>query len=144
MYKSRPLFVLYVLTTKIKLRMPTQSLNIDLSNAASCRLSCSSEFMKKTYRVRIGGIGSGEGGGGGGGRGRHNHLGPLITPAVLYGYTQSWIPIHQVIGSYVIIVGVCPSNSLATRRGTRNLIYILAFILLNLLTTSAYSASPTF
>ena len=30
-------------------------------------------------------------------------------------------------------VGVCLSNSLATRRGTRNLIYILAFILLNLL-----------
>ena len=64
MYKSRPLFVLYVLTTKIKLRMPTQSLNIDLSNAASCRLSCSSEFMKKTYRVRIGGIGGGGGEGG--------------------------------------------------------------------------------
>ena len=41
----------------------------------------------------------------------------------------------------VFIVGVCSSNSLATRRGTRNLIYILAFILLNLLTTSAYSTS---
>ena len=38
-------------------------------------------------------------------------------------------------------VGVCSSNSLATRRGTRNLIYILAFILLILLTTSAYSTS---
>ena len=32
---------------------------------------------------------------------------------------------------------MCSSNSLATRRGTRNLIYMLAFILLNLLTTSA-------
>ena len=38
-------------------------------------------------------------------------------------------------------VRVCSSNSLATRRGTRNLIYILAFILLNFLTTSAYSTS---
>ena len=38
-------------------------------------------------------------------------------------------------------MGVCSSNSLATRRGTRNLIYILAFILLILLTTSAYSTS---
>ena len=38
-------------------------------------------------------------------------------------------------------VGVCSSNSLATRWGTRNLIYILAFILLILLTTSAYSTS---
>ena len=38
-------------------------------------------------------------------------------------------------------VGVCSSNSLATRRGTKNLIYILDFILLNLLTTSAYSTS---
>ena len=37
--------------------------------------------------------------------------------------------------------GVCLSNSLATRRGTRNLIHILAFILLILLTTSAYSTS---
>ena len=44
MYKSCPLFVLL---TKIKLRMPIQSLNIDLCNAAICRLSCSSEFMKK-------------------------------------------------------------------------------------------------
>ena len=40
MYKSCPLFVL---TTKIELSMPVQSLNIDLSNAAICRLSCSSE-----------------------------------------------------------------------------------------------------
>ena len=46
-------------------------------------------------------------------------------------------------------VGVCSSNSLATRtgrRGTRNLIYILAFILLNLLITSThylYSTSPS-
>ena len=51
--------------------MPVQSLNIDLSNAAICRLSCSSE-----------------GGGGGGRRGRHNQLGTLITPVVLYGYTR--------------------------------------------------------
>ena len=35
----------------------------------------------------------------GGGRGCHYHLGTLITPAVLYGYTRSWVPIHQVIGS---------------------------------------------
>ena len=46
-------------------------------------------------------------------------------------------------------MGVCSSNSLATRtgrRGTRNLIYILAFILLNLLITSThylYSTSPS-
>ena len=39
------------------------------------------------------------------------------------------------------IVGVCSSNSLATRWGIRNLMYILAFILLNLLTTSTYTAS---
>ena len=53
--------------------MPVQSLNIDLSNAAICRLSCSSE---------------GVGGGGKGRRGRHNQLGTLITPVVLYGYTR--------------------------------------------------------
>ena len=41
-------------------------------------------------------------------------------------------------------VGVCSSNSLATRWGTRNLTYILAFIPLNLLTTSAYTTSPYF
>ena len=41
----------------------------------------------------------------------------------------------------LLTVGVCSSNSLATRRGTGNLIYILAFIFLNLLTTSAYSTS---
>ena len=43
-------------------------------------------------------------------------------------------------------MGVCSSNSLATRGGTRNLIYILAFILLSLLTTSTYylySTSPS-
>ena len=43
-------------------------------------------------------------------------------------------------------VGVCSSNSHATRRGTRNLIYTLALILLNLLTTSTYylySTSPS-
>ena len=40
------------------------------------------------------------------------------------------------------IVGVCSSNSLATWWGARNLIYILAVILLNLLTSSAYSTSP--
>ena len=53
--------------------MPVQSLNIHLSNAAICRLSCSSER---------------EGGGGGGRRGRHNQFGTLITLAVLYGYTR--------------------------------------------------------
>ena len=37
--------------------------------------------------------------GGGGRMGRHNQLGTLITPAVLYRYTRSWILIHQVIGS---------------------------------------------
>ena len=42
---------------------------------------------------------------------------------------------------FLTFVGVCSSNSLASRRGTRNLIYILAFILLNFLTTSAYSTS---
>ena len=40
--------------------------------------------------------------------------------------------------------GVFEQLALATRRGTRNPIYILAFIPLNLLTTSAYpSTSPT-
>ena len=33
--------------------------------------------------------------------GRHNQLGTLITPAVLYGYTWSWTPVHQVMGSYI-------------------------------------------
>ena len=47
----------------------------------------------------------------------------------------------RTLGKDYSIVGVCSSNSLATRRGTRNLIYILAFILLILLTTSAYSTS---
>ena len=45
MYKSCLLFVLHVLTTKIELSMLVQSLDIDLSNAAICRLSCSSAFM---------------------------------------------------------------------------------------------------
>ena len=50
--------------------------------------------------------------------------------------------LHQNNGfSTKICGGVSSSNSLATRRGTRNLIYILAFILLNLHTTSAYSTS---
>ena len=49
--------------------MPVQSLNIHLSNAAICRLSCLSER-------------------GGGRRGRHNQFGTLITLAVLYGYTR--------------------------------------------------------
>ena len=43
-------------------------------------------------------------------------------------------------------VGVCSSSSIATRRGTRNLIYILAFILLKLLTicTSTFTiTTPT-
>ena len=46
-YKSCPLFVLHILTTKIELSMPVHSLNIDLSNAAICILFCSSAFMKK-------------------------------------------------------------------------------------------------
>ena len=49
--------------------------------------------------------------------------------------------LHQNNGSPPKYVEVSSSNSLATRRGTRNLIYILAFILLNLHTTSAYSTS---
>ena len=52
--------------------MPVQSVNIHLSNAAICRLSCSSEG----------------GGGRGGRRGRHNQLGTLTIPVVLYGYTR--------------------------------------------------------
>ena len=44
MYKSCPLFVI---TTKIELSIPLQSLNINLSNAAICILSCSSAFVKK-------------------------------------------------------------------------------------------------
>ena len=47
MYKFYLLCVLHVLTTKIELSMPVRSLNIDLSNAAICILSCSSAFMKK-------------------------------------------------------------------------------------------------
>ena len=42
----------------------------------------------------------------------------------------------------IISVGACSNNSLATRRGTKNLIYILAFILLKLLTASIYSTTP--
>ena len=53
--------------------MPVQSLNIHLSNAAICSLSCSSEK----------GRGGGGGGGGGGGEegARHNQLGTLMTIA---------------------------------------------------------------
>ena len=64
----------------------------------------------------------------------------LVTP-------KSDLPhCYSVFGASELVkvskyVGVCSSNSLATRRGTRNLIYILAFILLILLTTSAYSTS---
>ena len=47
----------------------------------------------------------------------------------------------KLTGSPPKYVGLYSSNSLATRRGTRNLIYILAFNLLILLTTSAYSTS---
>ena len=47
----------------------------------------------------------------------------------------------KITGSPPKYVGLYSSNSLATRRGTRNLIYILAFNLLILLTTSAYSTS---
>ena len=54
--------------------MPVQSLNIHLSNAAICSLSCSSE--------------KGRGGGEGEVGARHNQLGTLVTPAVLYGYTR--------------------------------------------------------
>ena len=46
-YKSCPLFVLHIPTTKIELSMPVHSLNIDLSNSAICILSYSSAFMKK-------------------------------------------------------------------------------------------------
>ena len=56
--------------------MPIQSVNIHLSNAAICRLSCSSEE------------GGGGGGGGEGRGGRHNQLGTLTIPVVLYGYTR--------------------------------------------------------
>ena len=49
MYRSCLLFVLHVLTTKIEVSMPVQSLNIDLSNAAICILSCSSAFME--YKI---------------------------------------------------------------------------------------------
>ena len=107
MYKSCPLFVLHVLTTKIELSMPVRSLNIDLSNAAICILSCSNAFLNPPRLTEFPGfpsLGNGrrEGGGGGRGggrRGRHNQLGTLITPAVLYGYTWSWIPVLQVSGS---------------------------------------------
>ena len=100
MYKFCLLFVLHVLTTKIELSMSVRSLNIDLSNAAICILSCSSAFMKKDHLGSQGfipkKIGGGDGGGEGGG---YNHLRTLITPAVPYGYTRSWIPIHKVKGS---------------------------------------------
>ena len=80
--------------------MPVQSLNIDLSNAAlnTFLFECLYEETR-TYQLRIAGMG---GGGGVEGRtGRQNQLGTLITPAVLYGYTWSWTPIHQVMGSYI-------------------------------------------
>ena len=48
MYKSCPVFVL---TTKTEFRMPVQSLNIDLSNAAIWRLSCRVRLWRKTNRV---------------------------------------------------------------------------------------------
>ena len=43
----------------------------------------------------------------------------------------------------IVIVGVCSSNSLARRWGTRNLIYILACILLWLLLTLLTLLNPT-
>ena len=52
------------------------------------------------------------------------------------------VKLFQAFLSIIVAsVGVCSSNSLAPRRGTRNLIYMLAFILLFLLTTSAYSTT---
>ena len=55
---------------------------------------------------------------------------------------STWINVFWLLSQISVdIVGVCSSNSLASRRGTRNLIFILAFILLNFLTTSAYSTS---
>ena len=63
MYKSCPLLVL---TTKIQLCMPVQSLNIDLSNAAlnTFLFECLYEETR-TYQLRIAGMG-GRGGGEGG------------------------------------------------------------------------------
>ena len=89
MYKSCLLFVLHVLTTKIELSMPVQSLNIDLSNAAICILSCSNAFMNLPRLTEFPGFLSLENRRRGEERGRHNQLGTLITPAVLYGYTRS-------------------------------------------------------
>ena len=85
MYKSCPLFVL---TKKTELSMPVQSLLISIYPMQL--------FADFAVEVRGGGEGGGR-------RGRHNQLGTLITPVVLYGYTLSWIPIHQVIRSYVML-----------------------------------------
>ena len=106
MYKSCLLFVLHSLTTKTELIMLVQYLKIDLTNAAICILSYSSAFMnvdllnsQSFFPQNIGG-----GSGGGGGGGSSQSIGNVNHPcAVLFGYTRSWIPIHQVIGSYVML-----------------------------------------
>ena len=82
--------------------MAVQSLNVDLSNAAICGLSCRGCVYEKRPTEFSGFLSlenKRQGGGGGGRGGRHNQLGTLIIPAVLYRYTRSWILIHQVIGS---------------------------------------------
>ena len=72
---STSLVHFFFLTTKSELRMAVQSLNVDLSNAAICRLSCRgcvyekrptefSGFLSLENKRQGGGGGGGEGGGG--------------------------------------------------------------------------------
>ena len=118
MYKSCPLFVI---TTKIELSMPVRSLNINLSNAAIRILSCSSAFVKKDlpsshgffpredkgdwegpiYHLLLLSLENRRWGRGIGASQSFGNFN-LITPSVLYGYTRSWIHIHQVTGSLVM------------------------------------------
>ena len=94
MYKSCLLFVLHVLTTKIEVSMPVRSLNIDLSNAAICILSCSSEFMNKNLPSSQGFVlqkigGGGRGGGWGWGKGVSHPCSAVWVYPVLDTHTSS-------------------------------------------------------
>ena len=94
MYKSCLLFVLHVLTAKIEVSMPVRSLNIDLSNAAICILSCSSEFMNKNLPSSQGFVlqkigGGGRGGGWGWGKGVSHPCSAVWVYPVLDTHTSS-------------------------------------------------------
>ena len=93
MHKVCPLFFR---TKKKEFIMHVQSLNIDLSNAAICRLACSSAFMKEDllscegfFPQKIGG----EGRGGGREDGASLSVGNFRYPC-------SAVPVYQVLDTH--------------------------------------------